>query len=132
MKLPRLSLRVLAVALLAGTVPAGSAEAASPQAFASKACDVDSSLRAYGPTYTRALSVRNATCRGGKNFIREWDKCRRDRGGSDGSCPRVLRYRCEETRYDEIRTQYSATVYCKRRGGKRVKFKVNIYYADNG
>ena len=127
--LPRLC---LAITVCAVTLAAPSVVQAAPQATASRACDVSSRLRAYGPTYTRALSVRNATCAGGKNFIREWDKCRRDRGGSDGSCPRRLGYSCEERRYDKIRTQYTATVYCKKRGGKRVKFVVNIYYADNG
>lgn len=133
MNLPRLPLCLVALTLLAGLGAPTVAQAAGPEATASRACDVSSRLRAYGPTYTRALSVRNTTCRGGKNLIREWDKCRRRRGGSDGSCPRVLRrFSCAERRYDRISTQYSATVYCKARGGKRVKFKVNIYYADNG
>ena len=118
--------------MIAALAAPAAAQAAAPEATASRACDVTSRLRAYGPTYTRALSVRRATCRGGKNLIRQWDKCRRRRGGSDGSCPRVLRYSCSERRYDKIATQYTATVYCKRRGGRRVKFVVNIWYADNG
>jgi hypothetical protein len=132
MKLSHSPLWLLAFTLVAVIGVQSPAHGAGPEAIASRACDVSSALRAYGPTYTRALSVRRATCRGGKNFIREWDKCRRRRGGSDGSCPHVLRYSCEERRYDKIRTQYTATVYCKRRGGRRVKFVVNIYYADNG
>lgn len=133
MKASRNVLILAALALLAVAVAPTASSAAGPQAHAAKRCSVSTKLRAYGPTYTYKLSVRNTTCRGGKNFIRAWDTCRRKRGGYGKECPRVLRYRCSERRYDRLSSpyrQYTSDVSCRRGGGRRVNFTVKIFKAD--
>lgn len=118
-----------AVALCALAVAAPAASAAGPQANAAKACSVNTGFKKLGPTYTKKLSVSGTTCSGGRNFIREWDKCRRKRGGYGKGCPRVLRYSCTERRYAKLTTpyrQYTSDVKCKR-GGRRVNFTVQIF-----
>ena len=133
MKASRTVLLIAALALTAvAFAPSAASAASGPQAYAAKRCSVSTKLRAYGPTYTYKLSVRRATCRGGKNLIREWDKCRRRRGGYGKSCPRVLRYSCSERRYARLNRpykQYTTDVSC-RRGGRRVNFTSKIFKAD--
>lgn len=104
---------------LALTLP-GMAQA-GPVAAASKSCGASSKPRALGPTYTTSLSVSRTTCRSGRRLVRAWNSCRVAAGGRDGRCRRrVLGYSCSERRSNVIRTQFDATVSCKK-GSRRIR-----------
>jgi hypothetical protein len=95
----------------------------APTAAEARGCSVDTSPRAYGPTYVTKLRVSGVSCSDGKGLIRKWDDCRRENGGADGRCRRPgHRFRCGESRSNVIRTQYDSKVTCKR-GGDRVIFR---------
>jgi hypothetical protein len=106
-----LALLAACAALLAPT-----ASASGPDATAAKGCSVGDS-RSYGTTYVLKISVSGTSCRSGKRLIRAFHACR---PGKSGRCARVRRYRCSESRFDRISTQYSSRVTCTR-GGRTVK-----------
>ncbi|NLT04737.1 MAG: hypothetical protein GXY03_00355 [Solirubrobacterales bacterium] len=106
------------VALLAA-LPAA-AQAAPPEAFASKSCSLSGKTRSLGPTYTTSLKVRRVSCRKGERIVKAYYKCRVRNGGKRGRCGGVKRFRCNERRFNSIRTQFDARVTCKR-GRKVVK-----------
>jgi hypothetical protein len=127
---PRLTALIAVAALFAlSMVAVPAAGAAGPHAQASKGCSVNSGFKKLGPTYTLKLSVRGATCAGGRKLVKAWDKCRRSRGGYGKSCPHVSHYTCSERRYNKLSKpykQYQSDVKCKR-GSKRVNFTVKIF-----
>lgn len=123
---------VAAVAALAAIVPAGAhaagdsggpeaRAAAGPQANAARKCGIGRFERKLGPTYTTSLKVRRVGCRKGRRLVTAHYNCRVRRGGKDGRCARVGRWRCKERRFNEISTQYDARVKCKR-GRKVVRY----------
>jgi curli biogenesis system outer membrane secretion channel CsgG len=138
MKASRTLLIVAALALIAVVYAPAGASAASPEAQAAKSCSVSGTKQhAYGPIYTYKLSVRHATCSGGKNLVRAWDSCRsgghpKSRSGYNKGCSRVLRYRCSEHRFQResgVYHTYLSDVSCKR-GNRRVSFRVKTYKED--
>jgi hypothetical protein len=97
----------------------GLAHTAAPSQ--ARACSLAGKVRSLGPTYTTSLHVRHTTCRTGYRVVRAYDACRK-RHGKAGHCRhRVRHFRCRESRFNRISTQYDARVGC-RRGGKRVRF----------
>jgi hypothetical protein len=114
--MPRLIRTGTALAVLGTLLALSPAASAAPTATASKACKVGDS-RSYGTTYVLSISVRGTSCRAGRRVIRAFHACR---PGKSGRCARVSGYRCSESRFDKIKTQYSSRVTC-RNGGKVVK-----------
>jgi hypothetical protein len=108
---------VAALAML----PAG-AQAAGPEAVASKSCSLSGKTRSLGPTYTTALSVKRVKCSKGQSLVTKYYKCRKRNGGKKGRCGGVSGFSCSERRYDAIPTQFSATATCKK-GRKKVVHK---------
>ncbi len=99
------------LALLLLAVPAG-AQAAS--------CGLQGKERKLGPTYTTKLTVKGVSCKSGQRFVKSYYRCRKAAGGADGRCrKRVSGYRCTERRTNVIRTQFDATVSCKK-GTRRI------------
>lgn len=116
---------LLAAATVAGALailPAG-AQAAGPEAVAAKSCSLSGKTRNLGPTYTTSLSVKRVRCSKGESLVRSYYNCRKRNGGKKGRCAaRVSGFACSERRYSAIRTQFSATVTCKK-GRKKVVHK---------
>ena len=97
--------------------------AAAP-ASAARNCKLSTSeQRNLGATYVQTpLKVKGVTCGKGKKVVKAFNACRKANGGADGRCPRrALRFRCTESRFNKLSTQYDSRVTCKR-GGKRVLF----------
>jgi hypothetical protein len=113
----------LAFALAAGValVPAGAASASS-----SCKLSKDEQYHRAGkrlPTYTRSLKVSGGvSCATGHKFIKAYYKCRitAPSKGKKGRCTKkVMGYKCTERRFDQIKTQFDATVKC-RKGRARI------------
>ena len=114
---------LLAVAATLGALavlPAGVQAAGGPEAFAAKSCSLSGKTRSLGPTYTTALSVKNVSCSKGESLVRAYYNCRLDNGGKRARCGGVSGYSCSERRSNSIRTQFDASVTCKK-GRKVVK-----------
>jgi hypothetical protein len=120
--LRRTSLLVAAAAAAALTILPAGAQAAGPEAFASKSCSLSGKTRALGPTYTTALSVKRVKCSKGESLVKAYYKCRKRNGGKKGRCGGVSGFSCSERRYAAIPTQFSATATCKK-GKKKVVHK---------
>ncbi len=105
------ALVVLGCLALTGLAVAGSASAATPVLRAVRSCTP--------PTYpgagyfTRSIRATNVTCRYAREFVVAHYRCRIRRGGADGRCPSVRRFRCTEAR-ESIPTEINARVTCRR------------------
>jgi hypothetical protein len=120
--LRRTSLLVAAAAVAALTILPAGAQAAGPEAVASKSCSLSGKTRSLGPTYTTSLSVKRVRCSKGESLVKAYYNCRKRNGGKKGRCGGVSGYSCSERRYDAIPTQFSATATCKK-GKKKVVHK---------
>lgn len=111
------SLRILFItALLAALVTAAPAQGAL------KRCSLAGKERKLGATYVTSLKVSGISCRSAEGIVKAFHKCRRANGGADGRCTkRVSGFKCSESRFNRISTQYDAKVSC-RRTGKRIDF----------
>ena len=122
---------LFAVALLAAlAAAAGGTEAASGPSASGSTADGPVAVAAarrcglsrreqrggLGTTYVLKVSVRGTTCRGGKNLVKVFHRCR---PGRAGRCSRVRGWRCSEKRFNKSRFSYDSNVRCTR-GGKRV------------
>ena len=92
-------------------------------AASAKSCRLSpSEQRGLGATYVFKLRATGVTCGKAKKVVKAFNACRKANGGADGRCNRrVLRFRCSESRFNRISTQYDSNVVCKR-GAKRVTF----------
>ena len=110
-------LRIAIPVLLAGLAAAAPASA-GPGASASRAC----SPPPYpGSGYFNSLSVTRTTCAKGRRVALAHHECRTENGRKGRCSRRVLRFRCSETRFNSIPTEYSSRVRCTR-GDRRVVF----------
>lgn len=117
--------RLSGSALVAGALAALALVPASAQA-ANCGLSADEEYHRAGkslPTYTRSLTVSGgATCATGHKLIKSYYKCRvaRPSPGKKGRCTtKVLGFSCSERRSNVIKTQFDATVTC-RKGRQRV------------
>lgn len=95
---------------------------AAPAQGALKRCNIAGKERKLGATYVTSLKVSGISCRAAEDVVKAFHRCRRANGGADGRCTRrVSGFRCTETRFNKISTQYDAKVSC-RRTGKRIDF----------
>jgi hypothetical protein len=117
--LRRTSLLVAAAAVTTLMVLPAGAQAAGPEAAASKSCSLSGKTRSLGPTYTTSLSVKRVKCSKGESLVTNYYNCRKRNGGKRGRCGGVSGFSCSERRYDAIPTQFSATATCKK-GKKKV------------
>lgn len=115
-----------AVSASAGS-PAASASADSPEASASRNCSTSGRERRLGvyPGYVTALSTRRVSCADARSFSKLFHRCRGRRGGRDGTCPRVRRFRCSERRFNRnyVRGRlisFDSRVLCVR-GSQRIR-----------
>jgi hypothetical protein len=113
---------LLAIALVAvgalSVVP--DASAAEPIAVAAAACKISGKERRLGATYVTSLATTGVSCRSAEALVKDFNRCRRRRGGPDGRCSQVGGYRCSERR-SSAPTQYDSRTTC-RRGSRRVRF----------
>ena len=112
--------KTLAICLIALLLPAVSASAGAPEASAARVCSTDGIERKLGASYVTRLSTRRVSCPDARSFSRLYHRCRRARGGRDGRCPRVRRFRCTERRFNVIRLSYDSNVLCVR-GSQRIR-----------
>lgn len=112
------TLVTFAVASLLGAVPAS----AAPEAAAARTCSTRNIEQKLGasPGYVNALSTRRVSCRDARDFSRRYHRCRRANGGRKGRCPRLLRFRCTEQRYNVISLSFDSKVLCTR-GSQRIR-----------
>lgn len=114
------------IALLAALATSLAAVAVPGEAFA-RTCNISGIERKLGPTYVTSLSVRGSTCRGARDLVKSFHRCRYASGGRKGRCRRrVAGFSCSERRFTGSRVQYDARVTCKK-GTKRV----NHVYTQN-
>ncbi len=116
----RAAAAVVAAALLtlSGLAATAAASSSDPVATAARACSVKGKERSLGATYVTSVSARGISCGGALDVGRAYHRCRKQRGGADGRCPRVSGYRCSESRVSG-RGQYDSRATC-RKGGRRV------------
>ena len=94
-----------------------------PSGAHAASCSLKGKERTLGPTYTTKLTVKGTSCRSGQRFVRAYYKCRKANGGTDGRCrKRVGGYACRERRTNVIRTQFDASVSC-RKGKRRINHR---------
>ena len=108
--------RVLPLVLLAAVLASPSAAHADPTAGAARACKVGDT-RGYGTTYVLGIRASGVSCRRARRLVRAFHDCR---PGKSGRCPRVLRYRCSENRFNQSSQSYDSRVTC-RSGDRTVK-----------
>lgn len=115
-------LATLLVASLLVAVPASAGPQASvaPEATAARTCSVTNIWRKLGASYVNALSTRRVSCPDARDFSRRYHRCRRANGGVKGRCPRLLRFRCTERRYNVISLSFDANMLCVR-GSQRIR-----------
>jgi hypothetical protein len=89
-----------------------------PAAAHARGCSVNGKERKLGATYVTSVSATGISCSGALDVVRAFHRCRRERGGADGRCPRFSGYRCSERRSTSP-TQYDSRATC-RKGGRRV------------
>lgn len=109
-----------AICIVALLLPALPASAEPPEASAARVCSTDGIERRLGASYVTALSTRRVSCPDARSFSRLYHRCRRDRGGIRGRCPRVRGFSCTERRFNVIRISYDANVLCTR-GAQRIR-----------
>jgi hypothetical protein len=109
---------VPAVALLAFGL------AAAPASASLKNCPMSLKEQQHlGAEYVTSLKVKGATCARGKDVVRQYNRCRKQRGGVAGRCPKshaIDGYHCTEVR-NSIATQFDAKATC-RKGTRRIIF----------
>lgn len=102
-----------------------SADVAS--AATTKVCSVKGVERTLGPGtkksprlnhYTTRLTYSgNTSCRSARSLVRSYYSCRHAAGGATGRCTkRINNFRCTERRGKTVRSQFDATVTCKKSG----------------
>ena len=118
--------KILMTCLVASLVVAVPASA-SPTATAALKCSTRGIEQKLGatPGYVINLSTRRISCADARSLSRLYHRCRRERGGRDGFCPRVRRFRCTERRFNRnyirgILIQYDSNVLCVR-GSQRMR-----------
>jgi hypothetical protein len=116
-RLSRAAAGALAAVLLSLAAFAAPASA-DPVASAAATCNIKGKERRLGATYVTSVRAYGLSCRSALSLVRDYHRCRRNRGGADGRCPRVNGYRCSESRTSSP-TQYDSRATC-RRGSKRV------------
>lgn len=103
-------------------IAAGPAAASTPTATAAKTCHLTSSQQFHsGATYLLRLSVRRVSCASGLKVEKAFQSCRRATRGHTTCRKPVSRYRCAQKILDSIKSQYDASVTCKR-GSRKVAF----------
>jgi hypothetical protein len=86
----------------------------------SATCDLSGKERHLGPTYVTSLRVHGVSCQTGERVVRRYYSCRVKAGGRRGRCHhRVSGFSCHEKRVQAIKTEFDASVTCKR-GRSRV------------
>lgn len=109
-------LRFSAVAV-ALAVPATAA--ADTTATSSRTCNISGKERRLGATYVTALSAVGTSCANAERVVKAFHACRHRRGKA-GYCRTTVRgYRCRESRFNRISTQYDSRVRCTY-GSRRV------------
>lgn len=113
--------RVLLPCLLV-LLAAPAALADGPVATAAKTCSIKGKERRLGTTYvfSGTLKASGTSCGAAENVVKAFHACRHKHGKAGECSKRVKGYRCRETRFDKIPTQYSARVSCTK-SGARVK-----------
>ena len=91
---------------------------AAPASASAKSCSVAGKERKLGATYVTKVTAKRIRCGGALDVVKAFHRCRRERGGADGRCPRVSGYRCSESRTSSP-TQYDSRATC-RKGSRRV------------
>jgi hypothetical protein len=108
---------VAAVSLLAAA-PGGSA------ATSLKKCSLSLTTSQHlGATYVTELKVHGVSCSVGKDVVKAFNRCRKEKGVSGRCTHKVKNYSCTDTRPADqsIPTQFNGVVKCKR-GTRRVNF----------
>ena len=112
--------KIFAICLvaLAGMGLSASLSNASQLDRAAKKCDTRG---AYPPaSYVTSIKVRGVGCPAGKKIVKAYHNCRKQKGGSGGTCSGVRGFKCREARRQEVpEVQYSTTVSCSK-GSRRV------------
>jgi hypothetical protein len=96
------------------------APASGPIATTAATCKISGKERRLGATYVTSLSATGVSCRTAESLVKTFHRCRRERGGADGRCPRISAYRCSERR-SAAPTQFDSRTTCKR-GSRTVRF----------
>ena len=120
MSRPKLAALSFAAAAALACLPAAPAAASGPTASAAATCSISGKERKLGATYVTSLRTTRVSCRGAESLVKSFNRCRRSRGGADGRCPRIRRYRCSERR-STAPTQFDSRTTC-RRGSRSVRF----------
>src|SRR5687767_14037189 len=98
--------------MLTGVLGAGSGAASSQ---ASKAvtftnCDISGKETRLGASYVTSVKVSGVTCTKGKNLVRAYHACRKDKGGGVCGSP-GLGFSCKEGKRQTVPdVQYSSTM----------------------
>lgn len=93
-----------------------------PASAAAGTCNISGQERKLGATYVTSLKTKGVSCRKGKRVVKAFNACRHENGAGGRCNRRVLRFRCSEDRFNELKgVQYDSRVTCKR-GAKRVRF----------
>lgn len=110
---------VLRCSVLAMACVLPATAAAAPTATESRTCSVKGKERRLGATYVTALSATGTSCANAERVVKAFHACRLRRGKA-GYCRTTVRgYRCRETRFNRISTQYDSRVRCTY-GSRRV------------
>ena len=118
---PKILVTCLAASLLVALPGSAAASTSSgPEATAARICSVKNIWRKLGTSYVNALSTRNVSCPDARDFSRRYHRCRRANGGRRGRCPRLLRFRCTERRFNVISLSFDARFLCVR-GSQRIR-----------
>ena len=112
-------LRVLLAATIAALLLAAPSIAADPVATAAAKCSVKGKERSLGTTYVSSVRVSGVGCRRALRLVKAYHRCRHERGGADGRCPRVDGWRCRERHLLTSATQYDSRATC-RKGSRRI------------
>ena len=88
------------------------AGAAAGQAHAAATCSLVGVYTKLGPTYVEKLSVHGVSCSTGKKLVTAYYNCRLKHGGTKGTCPSALGYRCSEKRQGGSPVEFVASVHC--------------------
>ena len=112
-KLVVAALAALAAALLLGL--------GAQSAAAAKSCHLSAyQQRHLGTSYVLTLKVKQVGCSKAKKVVKAFHACRHEHGKA-GKCSRKVSggWKCTESRFDKIPTQYDANVTCKK-GSARI------------
>lgn len=91
---------------------APAASASAPVAAAAKTCSIKGKERRLGTTYVFTLKASGTSCGAAQGVVKAFHACRHKHGKAGKCSSKVMGYRCKESRFDKIATQYSARVTC--------------------